>query len=40
MDLVEVFYLADTKPKNIDTSFMLNFERKLNGASEEWLQKV
>lgn len=40
MDIVEISKLTDEKKPDIDISFMLNFERKLNGASEEWLAKV
>jgi len=38
LDLVEIKYLSNIKDALNDTSVMLNFERKLNGASQEWLQ--
>jgi hypothetical protein len=38
MDIVEINYLSDNKSQSEDTSAMLNFERKLNGASKQWLQ--
>lgn len=39
LDFIELMYLADQENSNTtDLSIMLNFERKLNGASKEWLQ--
>lgn len=38
MDLVEIYHLSEIKPNQIDESYMLNFERKINGATAEWLQ--
>ena len=40
MDFVEINHIIE-KPNNsdnIDISFMLNYERKLNGADQKWLQ--
>lgn len=39
LDMLEITHLSNMKQSNIDTSLMLNFERKQNGASQEWLQK-
>lgn len=38
LDLMEIRHLSDQKQSSIDLSLMLNHERKLNGASKEWLQ--
>lgn len=37
LDLVEISHLSDNKQNNIDLTVMLNFERKINGATKEWL---
>jgi hypothetical protein len=40
MDYKEVSMLFDElDASKIDITVMLNFERELNGASKEWLQK-
>lgn len=39
MDLMEISHLSDSKQSDIDLTVMLNFERKLNGATSEWLTK-
>jgi hypothetical protein len=39
LDLVEINHLAEQKKSNIDISLMLNFERKQNGATSEWLAR-
>lgn len=38
LDMLEITHLSNIQKSNIDTSLMLNFERKQNGASQEWLQ--
>jgi hypothetical protein len=39
LDVVDVIYLLEQENSaEIDTSVMLNFQRKLNGASPQWLQ--
>jgi hypothetical protein len=39
LDLMEINSLADNRINEQDLSIMLNFERKINGATDEWLQK-
>ena len=39
LDIVDVIYLLEQENNtHIDTSIMLNFQRKLNGACSQWLQ--
>ncbi len=38
LDFVEINKLINQEQKQDDLSVMLNFERKLNGATKEWLQ--
>jgi hypothetical protein len=41
MSMIEILkLLEDETNKDVDVSLMLNFEREMNGASKEWLQKV
>jgi len=41
LDFVELMYLSDQENKEgSDLSVMLNAERKINGASHEWLKGV
>jgi hypothetical protein len=41
LDLVELIHLSDQENKQgVDLSVMLNAERMINGASQEWLKGV
>jgi len=41
LDFVELMYLSDQENKQeVDLSVMLNAERMINGASQEWLKGV
>jgi len=37
LDLVEINYLSEQSDSEIDLTVMLNYERKLNGATQKWL---
>jgi len=39
LDLVEISYLSEMSKENIDLTVMLNAERKINGASQSWLER-
>jgi len=41
IDLVEILHLSEQESKQeVDLSVMLNAERMINGASQEWLKGV
>lgn len=40
LDILEFNCLFDLDKQPMDTSIMLNFERKINGADKKWLQSA
>ena len=36
---IEISYLSEMSQENIDLTVMLNAERKINGASQSWLER-